>query len=347
MENLRCDSPNSFDKLMKLLDDLDVEVPSKKALVEDVEERKRQEMNTEVLNKLRAELSSGYPCEKYQKLEKIGCGGTAQVYRGLEIKTGAEVAIKIMNTDPEPGCTIKPRLCKELVSLKANTHSNVTKYLDSYLMDEELWLVLEYVNGVTLADTVTKSSLTQTQVAIVCRDVLQGLHNIHNNGFVHRDVKSDNILLGKDGSVKITDFGYCVEEGPAMGAMIGTPWWMAPEQITCERYDSKVDIWGLGITIIEMLTQSAPYMDKDVYQTMDLIVNNGKPHLPSGLSPEMYNFIDRCLERDPEDRASASELLHHKMLTESDSSTVADLVQKVLEYKQKKAEAAQNVIKHD
>ncbi|KAJ8920719.1 hypothetical protein NQ315_004858, partial [Exocentrus adspersus] len=255
------------------------------------EKRKKKMSDEEILEKLRSIVSVGDPNRKYTKIEKIGQGASGTVYTAIETGT----------------------------VMRENKHGNVVNYLDSYLVNEELWVVMEYLPGGSLTDVVTETCMDEGQIAAVCREVLQALDFLHSNQVIHRDIKSDNILLGLDGSVKLTDFGFCAQISPEQSkrtTMVGTPYWMAPEVVTRKQYGPKVDVWSLGIMAIEMIEGEPPYLNENPLRALYLIATHGKPDIKEKekLSPAFQNFLDNCLEVDVDTRSSARDLLKHPFL---------------------------------
>jgi p21-activated kinase 1 len=165
------------------------------------EKRKKKMSDEEILEKLRSIVSVGDPARKYTRIDKIGQGASGTVYTAIETSTGVEVAIKQMNLSQQPK---KELIINEILVMRENKHGNVVNYLDSYLVNEELWVVMEYLPGGSLTDVVTETCMDEGQIAAVCREVLQALDFLHSNQVIHRDIKSDNILLGLDGSVKLS-----------------------------------------------------------------------------------------------------------------------------------------------
>ncbi|KFW08349.1 Serine/threonine-protein kinase PAK 3, partial [Eurypyga helias] len=167
-------------------------------------QRKKSKMtDEEILEKLRSIVSVGDPKKKYTRFEKIGQGASGTVYTAIDIATGQEVAIKQMNLQQQPK---KELIINEILVMRENKNPNIVNYLDSYLVGDELWVVMEYLAGGSLTDVVTETCMDEGQIAAVCRECLQALDFLHSNQVIHRDIKSDNILLGMDGSVKLSRY---------------------------------------------------------------------------------------------------------------------------------------------
>ncbi|NXE99908.1 PAK3 kinase, partial [Menura novaehollandiae] len=210
----------------------------------------------------------------------------------------------------------------------------------SYVVDEQLWLVMEYMDGGTLNDVISKTYMSEDEIAVVSRECLQGLDFLHSNQVIHRDVKSYNILIRTDGSVKLADFGLSAQLTPEerqRSSVIGTSWWMAPEVVMRQPYGPKVDIWSLGIVGIQMVEREVPYRNETPFLARRLIATEGRPKLrqPKHLSIWLRDFLSCCLETDKEQRWSAKELLQHPFVTSAKpASSLVPLITSVKKWKE-------------
>jgi serine/threonine protein kinase len=238
----------------------------------------------------------------------------------VDSRSNKQVAIKKMKLDDENS----KLLAGEIHMMKSSNHPNIVNYLDSYIVKNELWVVMEYMANGMLTEWLEQygygdCQMSETEIAFVCRETLKGLKYIHGMHRVHRDIKSDNILLGEDGGVKLADFGYAAQltqQKAKRTTVVGTPYWMAPEVINGNDYDIKVDIWSLGIMVMEMAEGEPPYMEFPPLRALFLITTQGIPPLKEAdkWSPEMRDFLSKCLTKEVSERPDASTLLKHPFL---------------------------------
>ncbi|KAH3899817.1 mitogen-activated protein kinase kinase kinase kinase STE20 SCDLUD_004110 [Saccharomycodes ludwigii] len=292
--------------------------------------RQKEKKDKEVYSKLLDICSDGDPSTMYKGLIKVGQGASGGVYTAYEVGTNASVAIKQMNLEKQPK---KDLIINEIIVMKQSKHGNIVNFIDSYLLKGELWVIMEYMEGGSLTDVVTHCILTEGQIGAVSRETLKGLEFLHSKGVIHRDIKSDNILLSMNGDIKLTDFGFCAqinESNLKRTTMVGTPYWMAPEVVSRKEYGPKVDIWSLGIMIIEMIDGEPPYLNETPLRALYLIATNGTPKLkdPESISQDLTAFLGWCLQVDPEKRATAGELLNDLFITDKadNNKSLAPLV---------------------
>ncbi|KAK9762280.1 Protein kinase, variant 2 [Basidiobolus ranarum] len=271
----------------------------------------------QIMERLKSIVSQGDPTNLYLKLKKIGQGASGSVYVARSLNSNQKVAIKQMDLAHQPR---KELIVNEILVMKEAQHPNIVNFLDSFLVQSsELWVIMELMEGGALTDVIDNNSLTETHIATICLETCRGLYHLHSQNIIHRDIKSDNVLLDAEGHVKITDFGFCAkltEHKNKRATMVGTPYWMAPEVVKQKEYGAKVDIWSLGIMAIEMIENEPPYLDEEPLKALYLIATNGTPTLkkPEFLSRELKSFLAECLCVDVRSRANSAELLQHDFL---------------------------------
>uniref|UniRef100_A0A3P9QDA9 non-specific serine/threonine protein kinase n=1 Tax=Poecilia reticulata TaxID=8081 RepID=A0A3P9QDA9_POERE len=264
-------------------------------------------------------VDKGDPRTYLENFVKIGEGSTGVVCIATEKHTGRQVAVKMMDLRRQQR---RELLFNEVVIMRDYQHKNVVEMFKSALVEEELWVIMEYLQGGALTNIVSET-LSEEQIATVCEAVLQALAYLHSQGVIHRDIKSDSILLTLDGRVKLSDFGFCAQiskDIPKRKSLVGTPYWMAPEVISKSPYGTEqVDVWSMGIMVVEMVDGEPPYFSETPVAAMKRLRDEPAPTVRNQISPVLKDFLDRMLTRDPLERASATDLLEHPFLLQSGS----------------------------
>ncbi|GAM24111.1 hypothetical protein SAMD00019534_072860 [Acytostelium subglobosum LB1] len=262
----------------------------------------------------------------FQIVEKLGEGSYGSVWKAINKATGIPVAIKKVAIDND-----LDDMKKEINFMKQCRSNYIITYHGSFKRDSEIWIVMEYCGGGSVCDAIkiTNKTLTEEQIAVVSKDVLQGLAYLHSVRKIHRDVKAGNILLNHNGESKLADFGVSGQlDGSIVKAqtVIGTPFWMAPEVIQEVGYDYKADIWSFGITCIEMAESKPPLFNIHPMRVIFMIPNPSRPPPkltePEKWSADFNDFLAKCLTRKPELRPTAVDLLKHPFITKAKSHSL-------------------------
>ncbi|KAG9060897.1 p21 protein (Cdc42 Rac)-activated kinase [Linnemannia hyalina] len=266
------------------------------------------------------------PYQLYGEIVKIAEGESGFLFSATETSSGQLVAIKMVAKT----VTAKMKTIRnELELMKASHHDNIVAFVDCHLSSTELWMVMERMD-ISLADVIAinpykgqrhpdQGLLQECHMARVAKDILEAISYLHEENRIHRDIRSDNILLDSQGRVKLADFGHSVQltkEQPRRNSVVGTPYWMAPEVIQGWNYGTRVDVWSLGIVMREMIEGEPPYLHEPPLRAMFLIASGALPAIKhQGLaSKRCQSFVEVCTSGEGEDRPSASELLSHPFL---------------------------------
>ncbi|XP_071442093.1 serine/threonine-protein kinase 3 [Hetaerina americana] len=271
------------------------------------------------LKKLSEESLTRQPEEVFDIICKLGEGSYGSVYKALHKESGQVLAIKQVPVD-----TDLQEIIKEISIMQQCDSTYVVKYYGSYFKNTDLWIVMEYCGAGSVSDIMRlrKKTLTEDEIAAILSDTLKGLEYLHLRRKIHRDIKAGNILLNTEGHAKLADFGVAGQLTDTMAkrnTVIGTPFWMAPEVIQEIGYDCVADIWSLGITALEMAEGKPPYGDIHPMRAIFMIPTKPPPSFrePDRWSPELIDFVSRCLVKNPEERAPASELLRHEFVRDA------------------------------
>ncbi|KAF9525506.1 hypothetical protein CPB83DRAFT_859376 [Crepidotus variabilis] len=248
----------------------------------------------------------------YQLGDSLGKGAFGQVYRALNWATGETVAVKEIQLSNIPKSELG-EIMSEIDLLKNLNHPNIVKYKGFVKTREFLYIILEFCENGSL-QTISKrfGKFPENLVAVYISQVLAGLVYLHDEGVIHRDIKGANILTNKDGTVKLADFGVAAKTGGVSdGAVVGSPYWMAPEVIEQSGATTASDIWSVGCVVIELLEGHPPYHTLEPMPALFRIVQDDCPPIPEGASPVVKDFLYHCFQKDPNLRISGKKLLRH------------------------------------
>lgn len=269
--------------------------------------------------------------EELDIFEEVGRGAFGVVFRGIIKATGQEVAIKQIDLDNELADIFEVN--KEIQILSECRLPQITSYLGCFVKGYKLWVIMEYVNGGSLFDLLRPGPINdEMTISVISQQILAALTYLHELGKIHRDLKSQNILLSQDGEVKLTDFGVSTQlysNFSRRNTTVGTPYWMAPEIILSNNggHSYKADIWSLGCCLFELKTGNPPLQNEfapmAALRRISACKNDADfTDLIGLMSMEEFSdlfkdFLKKCFIVDATNRPSASKLLKHKFITQS------------------------------
>nr|XP_010978727.2 serine/threonine-protein kinase 10 [Camelus dromedarius] len=264
------------------------------------------------------------PNEVWEIVGELGDGAFGKVYKAKNKETGDLAAAKVIETKSEEELE---DYIVEIEILATCDHPYIVKLLGAYYYDGKLWIMIEFCPGGAVDAIMLEldRGLTEPQIQVVCRQMLEALTFLHGKRIIHRDLKAGNVLMTLEGDIRLADFGVSAKNLKTLqkrDSFIGTPYWMAPEVVMCETmkdtpYDYKADIWSLGITLIEMAQIEPPHHELNPMRVLLKIAKSDPPTLltPSKWSAEFRDFLKTALDKNPETRPSAAQLLEHPFVS--------------------------------
>jgi len=261
----------------------------------------------------------------------IGNGGFGKVFKAIHNTSKEVYAIKIIdytkgNNNDKSNISFNYKSIQQETSLMrlVNKSDYILKYYGSYFSRETntIWLILEYCAAGSAVDLMLSMgrTLSEVEVSTIMEMVLKGLIYIHKLNLIHRDIKGANIMLSEDGYAKLGDFGIGIQmtDDEYRTSKKGSPHWMSPQVILNKNYDTKTDIWSLGITCLELVEGEPPFADLNPDEVMEKIANN-PPKAEDIIDPkehtdEFIDFVNLCLEINPKKRPTADVLIKHPFI---------------------------------
>jgi len=245
----------------------------------------------------------------YRILEKLGEGGMGIVYLAEDTKLERQVAIKFLPSHISSNSDERKRFEIEAKTAAALNHINIATIHAIEEVNDEMFIVMEYIDGQELKEKISKGTVTIDQTIKIATQMAEGIQEAHSKGIVHRDIKSSNIMITEKGQIKIMDFGLAkVGAGIQLTkehSTLGTAPYMSPEQIRGDEVDQRTDIWSFGVVIYEMLTGELPFKG-DYEQAVIYSILNESPASPKEIRPdipsELKDIIIKALVKDRHER---------------------------------------------
>lgn len=264
---------------------------------------------------LSALINPANPKKIFKNMKNIGSGGFAEVCSAWDSEKNEKVVVKKIRLT---NLNLKYVL-EEVINHKSSAHENIVAFLDSYfvLEDQQLWVSLEFMPGGNLTARLG-TPISEWEMSRILRSVATALKLIHSKQRIHRDIKSDNILFGARDEVKLADFGFATkltEEVQARQSLVGTTHWMAPEMLMRKGYDMGVDVWALGIVLIEMCDGEPPFWGIDRREVYSRILHDKVTvKNPEEWSSELNSFLAMVLVKSSKERPPVEAVLEHSFL---------------------------------
>ena len=256
--------------------------------------------------------------QRYQIIEKLGAGGTAIVYRGQDTLLNRAVTIKILREEYMNNDEFMRRFRNESRAISLLDHPNIVKVYDVIFSNRIQSIVMEYIDGITLKDYIEQEQVLRWKEALhFTVQILRALQHAHDKGIVHRDIKPQNVMVLRDGSVKVADFGIACLENAAQTLTqeaLGSVHYISPEQARGDRIDARSDIYSAGVVLYEMLTGRLPF-EGDSAVSVAIQHLSSVPLAPREINPDipegLQEIVMRAMQKDADKRyQSAAEMLH-------------------------------------